>query len=156
MYFALENWNDDQLIKNWNVKGQCFSQSMGSTPLGNTGIYIAQLLQLPNPETYTSHTFRRSGATISADNGASLLELMRNFRWKSETVARGYVDNSKTAKQQQAVRISGLPTPSALNPGPILPVPKQGSIENQTISRGQGLLMLSDCSVSFVNCTFNS
>jgi integrase len=38
---------------------------------------IAEFLQLPDPNQYTSHSFRHSGATILADDGATVMQLQR-------------------------------------------------------------------------------
>ena len=45
---------------------------------------------------------RRSSATALADTGASLTTLKRQYRWKSDTVALGYVDQSKQHKMDVA------------------------------------------------------
>lgn len=102
----VKDWSG-QLLKNWNVKGGKYVQNSGPNPISKAGVEIAKWLKLPNPNSYTSHTFRRSAATFAADNGASLVDLKRHFRWKSDTVALGYLDGSVLIKRKAADFIAG-------------------------------------------------
>ena len=43
---------------------------IGEDTLGKIPRYIANFLELPKPEEYTSHSFRRSSATLAAEGGA--------------------------------------------------------------------------------------
>ena len=52
---------------------------------------------------YTTHTFRRSAATILADNGSTLVNLKRQGRWTSDTVAESYINNSRKIKLERLV-----------------------------------------------------
>ena len=56
---------------------------------------IAEFLQLPDPHLYTGQCFRRTSATALADSGASRLQLKRAGCWKSDSVAEGYINDSK-------------------------------------------------------------
>ncbi|XP_024876295.1 uncharacterized protein LOC112457459 [Temnothorax curvispinosus] len=61
--------------------GKCTNQPVGINKFGKIPTIIASYLQLANPQSYTGHTFRRTGrlsATLLAD-------------WKSNTVAEGYI-----------------------------------------------------------------
>ncbi len=60
-------------------------------------------------EKYTSHCFRRSGATFLADGGISLENLKRFGRWKSTTCAERYVADSSASKTDLALRVSAQP-----------------------------------------------
>lgn len=60
---------------------------------------LAEILQLENPKAYTGHAFRRSGASMFAESGISSANLRRLGRWKSESVAEGYVESSQTHKR---------------------------------------------------------
>ena len=75
---------------------------MGRNAVAKVPSYIAEFLKLDNPTEYTSHCFRRSSATALADSGASLPSLKRQFRWKSDAVAMGYIDQSKKHKLEVA------------------------------------------------------
>lgn len=58
---------------------------------------------------YSSHTWRRSAATILANHGLAIQEIMRMGRWKNEEVVMGYVENSEATKAKQVSVLSGLP-----------------------------------------------
>ena len=51
---------------------------------------------------YTGHCFRRSAATILANNCCNSLQLKRLGRWKSDSVAESYIDNSTASKIENA------------------------------------------------------
>ena len=55
---------------------------------------IATYLNLPNPQLYTGHCFRRSSATLLVDAGGDITTLKRHGGWKSTTVAEGYIEES--------------------------------------------------------------
>lgn len=63
---------------------------------------IADFLQLTNPETFTAHCLRRSAATLMANAGVSQINLKKFGRWKSDSVAMGYIDESATSKRKLA------------------------------------------------------
>lgn len=63
---------------------------------------IAVFLKKPSPEKYTGHSFRRSGATNAAENGAMQEDLKRLGRWRSNSVAEGYVQESVASKKRLA------------------------------------------------------
>lgn len=47
----------------------------------------------------------RTGATLYADSGCSVMELKRYGVWKSDSVAQGYVEESLVGKQKAAALI---------------------------------------------------
>jgi hypothetical protein len=55
---------------------------------------VAAILLKPNPEDFTSHCWRRTSATQAADQGASSLQMIRHFGWKSEAMCEEYIDKS--------------------------------------------------------------
>lgn len=80
---------------------------MGEGTLAKFGIDIARFLKLDSPERFTSHTFRRSAATIAADNNATGIQLQSHFGWKSAQMAMEYVSNSKPGREAMASMITG-------------------------------------------------
>lgn len=83
---------------------------MGKNTLSGYPKKCADYLGKSGIGAFSGHAFRRSSATIVADSGASMLSLKRHGRWKSDRVAQGYVDASKTAKLEVANLISGEKT----------------------------------------------
>jgi integrase len=67
--------------------------------ISQIGQKVAYFLGLNNPEAYTSHSFRRTGSTLLANEGISLFNLKRFGRWKSDSVAQRYVETSERSKQ---------------------------------------------------------
>lgn len=67
---------------------------------------IATFLQIENSEKYTSHSFRRSAATIISNNGATVEQIKSFGRWKSTTVMEGYLENSDQNKKKLATLVS--------------------------------------------------
>jgi hypothetical protein len=51
--------------------------------MGKVPKTIAAFLELPNPELYTGHCFRRSSATHISNSGGDLLSIKRLGGWKS-------------------------------------------------------------------------
>ena len=59
---------------------------------------IAWWNDLPKSELYTIHSFRRTAASKMAENGATILEIMLAGGWKSDKIARTYVEKSMRTK----------------------------------------------------------
>lgn len=76
------------------LSGKCTQQRIGINKFGNLGKTIANYLQLPNPEMYTGHCFRRTSATLLVDAGGDITALKRHGGWKSTAVAESYIDDS--------------------------------------------------------------
>lgn len=72
-------------------KGKCDSNRLGVNTIGNAFKAIATFLGLPNPENYTGHCGRITGATLMANSGASVMQLKVLGGWQSAQVAEGYV-----------------------------------------------------------------
>jgi len=54
-------------------KGKCSKQVMGINTIANFPKIVATYLKLEKPENYTSHTFRRTSATLLADSARVFL-----------------------------------------------------------------------------------
>ncbi len=85
----------------------CLKQGFSKVSMGINYIYgipkdIACMLQLPNPEKYTGHSFRRSSATHAADSGANSVELRRHYNWKDDQTANKYLEQSKPQMKHMA------------------------------------------------------
>jgi integrase len=98
------------------------------SPIGKNAITtfprkITEFLDLPNPESYTGHSFRVSSATVLVDEGASSITLKRHGRWTSDTVAEGYLRDSKQHRKETALLLSGD-----------LSEPQQNPANNETTS----------------------
>jgi integrase len=59
--------NEKFFIKYYN--GKCTNQNIGINTFGNLGKIVASYMELPNPELYTGHCFRRTSATLLIDAG---------------------------------------------------------------------------------------
>lgn len=66
--------------------------------IGKIPSLIAQKLKICDPQLFTGHCFRRSGATILSDSGASKLTLKRAGRQVSDSVCDGYIAESSKSK----------------------------------------------------------
>jgi len=94
--------NSNQFIKNFNVKGNCYVNQTGKDNLRKSTVEIAKLLNLVEPEKYTTHSIRRTSATLYVESGANPLQLKIFGRWKSLQVAEGYVENSLSYKEKDS------------------------------------------------------
>jgi hypothetical protein len=84
------------------LKGKICNQPMGSNTIGAIPQAIATYLGKTNAKEYTGHCYRRTGATILANSGVSLLELKQAGGWRSSTVAEGYINESDVSKRKIA------------------------------------------------------
>ncbi|KAJ8914695.1 hypothetical protein NQ315_017394 [Exocentrus adspersus] len=57
--------------------GKCISLNAGHHTIGAVPKQIAKFLGLKEPELYTGHCFRRTGATMVVDAGGDILSLKR-------------------------------------------------------------------------------
>lgn len=121
----------DRLFLRFTNK-RCTRQPIGKNMIASIPAFVAKLLSLPAPETYTGHAMRRTGATILVDDGADLLTLKRFGAWKSDKIAQGYVANSKAQKNHISELVQGNKekkmkmtayNPLPLQPGPLPSVP---------------------------------
>lgn len=98
------NMTNNRFFINYQ-NGKCTRQVIGKNKISDMPKKIACFLNLPNPEQYTGHCFRRTSATILADSGADLTSIKRLGGWKSSTVAEGYIENSIQNKAKVSRRI---------------------------------------------------
>ncbi|KAF2898250.1 hypothetical protein ILUMI_07928 [Ignelater luminosus] len=66
---------------------------------------VATYLKLPNPESFTGHTFRRSSVALLIDRGGNITDLKRHGWWKSTSVAESYIDESLGNKMATVTKI---------------------------------------------------
>lgn len=95
----------DRFFQNYQ-KGRCVAQPIGINKFGAMPKEIAKFLNLPDPDLYTGHSFRRTSATLLADSGADLLTLKRHGGWRSSTVAESYVEDSVRNKSNICTQIT--------------------------------------------------
>lgn len=70
-------------------KGKCNNQVIGKHSFEKMPNRMAGFLQLPDPQKYTGHSFRRTSATLLADAGANITTLKRHGGWRSAVVTEG-------------------------------------------------------------------
>ena len=65
-YLALvkEDYRSGELWKNWQYQAKAYIQPRSSNSISQSGIKIAKLMKLASPNSYTGHTFRRTGANF--------------------------------------------------------------------------------------------
>lgn len=85
--------------------GHCTRQPIGINKFGGMPKDIAAFLNLPEPELYTGHSFRRTSATLLVDGGADIT-LKRHGGWKSNAVAEGYIEDSLNNKKKVCQQIT--------------------------------------------------
>jgi hypothetical protein len=89
----------EQFFLNYQ-NGKSYKQVVGINKIGEQPKIIAQYLKLPNPELFTGHCFRRTGATILADAGGDTLTVKNFGGWKSTQVMETYVEESLHKKEK--------------------------------------------------------
>ncbi|KAJ8667892.1 hypothetical protein QAD02_009555 [Eretmocerus hayati] len=70
-----EGTQHDFLFINYQ-NGRCTPQKMSIMKIGRMPRRMAEYLQLPNPETYTSHVFRKTSHALLANAGHNLATLL--------------------------------------------------------------------------------
>ncbi|KAJ8911188.1 hypothetical protein NQ315_006033 [Exocentrus adspersus] len=85
--------------------GKCISLNAGHHTIGAVPKQIAKFLGLNEPELYTTHCFRRTGATMVVDAGGDVLSLKRAEGWKSSEIAMSYVDDSINNKIEMSKKL---------------------------------------------------
>jgi len=113
------------------------SQNIGKNKVAEFPASIATFLQLEHPKEYTGHAFRRTGATLLADSGGSVIDLQRAGGWSSAAVASGYVDESKVQSEAIAARIAGTQAPVAAAAASA-PATSNAIVTSTSVQRGPG------------------
>ncbi|KAL7303492.1 hypothetical protein TKK_0003659 [Trichogramma kaykai] len=96
-------------------KGKCTRQFIGKNTLSGIPKIIAQQLNLPDPDSYTGHCFRRSSATILSNTGANLNMVKKHGGWSSDTVAQGYLAFSIAERTEIFNKMAG-PSSTEIQP----------------------------------------
>lgn len=94
---------------------KCTAQPVGKNTLGNVPCIIAKYLNLENPELFTGHCLRRTSSTLLVEAGATFETLKLHGKWKSTSVAEGYIAESMSSKNKISLMIAssvGEPTDS--------------------------------------------
>lgn len=95
---------------------------------------MAEFLQLPEAEKYTSHSFRHSGATILADAGATVMQLQQAGGWESSSVAQSYIEEGATSRLQIAQRFEDTTSSSSITKRSRTAVSTSSSKASDTLS----------------------
>ena len=96
-----KNATVDRFFLNFQ-NGKCSIQPIGKNKIAGMPKHIAAWLKLPNPENYTGHAYRRTGATLLANGEGTMLDLKLLGGWLSDKVAGEYVENSLLNKRKIA------------------------------------------------------
>lgn len=92
--------------------GKCTIQPIGTNKFKLFPRRIAEFLNLPNPQRYTGHSFRRTSTTNLANMGANEARIKRHGKWKSTKVAEQYIEDSLKYKSDTAdIITTSLVTP---------------------------------------------
>ncbi|XP_050295536.1 uncharacterized protein LOC126735541 [Anthonomus grandis grandis] len=89
-------------------KSRCTVQPVGKNTIGSVPTLIAKFLKLDNAETYTGHCLRRTSSTLLVEAGASFEMVKQHGKWKSSSVAEGYIEESISSKNKIAKIIANL------------------------------------------------
>ena len=85
------------------TKGQQFkNQPLGRNMIGKVTHDVAIRLNLPNPESYTFHSYRRTSATSAANGGMSSEQMQDFYGWKSASMCKEYISTSVPAIKKMA------------------------------------------------------
>lgn len=105
-YFALRSakTTHSRFFVNY-IKGMCTVQAVGKNTFSKIPSKIAEYLKLPEPSSYTGHSFRRTSASLLVEAGGDIISLKRHGGWKSSAVAEGYLEDSISQKCNVAQQI---------------------------------------------------
>lgn len=107
--------------------GKFTSAVLGKNKLREIPKFIALFLGLEAPERFTGQCFRRSSATSLADSGISRTNLKRHGGWRSDTVAEGYLHDSKKMRVDIAEMLSENSVPQNTETPSSVPSPVSSS-----------------------------
>eukprot|EP01036_Dinobryon_divergens_P022284 gene22284-30527_t len=93
-------------LSNKNGKICSTNQVIGKNMVSNYGKEIARILDLPDPDRFTGHCWRRAAVTLLANKGLSLPQIKCMSGHKSDKVVQGYIDKSEVMKELGAVALS--------------------------------------------------
>ncbi|XP_037033165.1 uncharacterized protein LOC119083979 [Bradysia coprophila] len=101
----------DRLFLQWR-KGKCIAQVMGKNSIAKIPKDVARFLKLPEPNSYTGHSYRRTTTTVAANAGFTVTELKRFIGWKSDRVCEGYIKDSVGYQRKLSKRLCDEILPS--------------------------------------------
>lgn len=101
-----KNMFSGRFFKGFREPDVYINQPMGVHTISKAGKKIAEFLELPNMNTFTGHTFRRSSATACAELNTSTSLMKQHFNWKSEGTAMKYVENTSNMKRNLAMNLA--------------------------------------------------
>ena len=120
-------------------------QPVGKNTLSKVGVVLATAINLPLPDKYTGHTWRRTAATLAAESGSTLSEIKLLTGHLSDKVASGYIENSTRMKMKLAGAIDSQPS--------VVGGIKRG---HQEICNGEEITEKNELSYVFNNCSFGT
>ncbi|XP_015114528.1 uncharacterized protein LOC107039426 isoform X2 [Diachasma alloeum] len=85
--------------------GRCVNQVIGLHKFGGMPRQIATFLNLPDPDGYTGHSFRRTSATLLAASGTDYKTLQSHVGWNSK-IARDIAEGKRRNQIRLAKRIT--------------------------------------------------
>ena len=112
----------ERFLKNTNVKSKKRYQNLREKKISQFPKLWGQLLGYSEDfiAGLSSHTFRRTAATLLADSSIDMINLKQIGRWASKKCVEGYIDESKTLKnlrlQHLDTTISGTKKSCSDNP----------------------------------------
>lgn len=106
IHLRLENVSNVRFFLQYKNE-KCTVQSVGINTMSKIPSKVAAFLNLPDAESYTGHSMRRSSATLLANAGGDLTTIKRHGGWKSSSVAEGYIEDSVSNKIDIAKKIQG-------------------------------------------------
>ncbi len=75
---------------------------MGKNMVGKVPHDVATRMGLPNQESYTFHSYRRTSATSAANRGMTADQMQGFFGWKNSSVCQEYISSSRSAVMHAA------------------------------------------------------
>ena len=83
-------------------------QLMGENTFSRLPHELAARMNLPDPDAYMFHSFRRTSATTAADGGSTTEQLQHFFGWENASMCQEYVSSSKLAIRNMAKKLGSF------------------------------------------------
>ena len=100
-----------------HVHGKFHAQHLGKSAITKLAQKVAEFNGYADFSSFSSHSFRHSGASALVNNGATTEQLMLSGAWCSEKVARGYIhESSMSAIEHTRVMMKSNSCPSLVDP----------------------------------------
>jgi hypothetical protein len=81
---------------------------MGKNMVGKVPHDVATRMGLPNPESYTFHSYRRTSATSATNGGMTPEQMQGFFGWKNSSMCQEYISSSRPAVMYAANMLGPL------------------------------------------------